>query len=363
MTPSILTVLDLVRDALPASLIDAQGYTHLAAIAEQLPEPLTTFWGLETRLGEQAARADILFETRKGSRGHSLLAGDTPSTLDLLCQQSPTWQLIRNFAKRCQDSNPLAAKVRNLWLEFDTAGASSSAESAALINQPNVFWGPDAKALSKDDLLRLILDSATVFNQSNDWHAGLAPLVAALPEGAELFQVGFMLARTSPALRVCVSKLPAQDIPAWLGRIGWQGDTQALTCILEPVATRAQMVALNLNLTADGPAEKIGVECYMDWLVEEVAQWAPLFDWLAAQHLCLPHKRCGLEEFPGMTLSPPQLKGAPVAYLNIYRKIHHLKLSITRGQVSEAKGYLAISRPCLYVDLQLAQDRDAWLLE
>ncbi len=363
MDTSILTVLELIRESLPGGLIDAEGYTHLAAIAEQLPEALTTFWGFEIRLGEPAARADILFETRKESRGQSLLAGAAPSVLDDLCWQWQTWQILREFARLCQDRNhPFSNGIRNLWLEFDAAGTASREETTALIRQPSVFLGPDAKTLSKDALRRLILDASTVFKQSNGWHTGLESLIAELPDDAELFQVGFMLARPSPALRVCVSKIPAQDIPAWLCRIGWKGDARALTHILKQTATLSKTLALNLNLVDSGPMEKIGVECYMDWLTDGAGQWAPLLDWLEQQRLCLSQKRRGLEDFPGVSPCPPP-EDASVAYLNIFRKIHHIKQSIVGGRVVEAKAYLAISRPCLYLDSLRAQCRDAWLVE
>ncbi len=364
MDTSILTVLELIRESLPGGLIDAEGYTHLAAIAEQLPEALTTFWGFETRLGEPAARADILFETRKESRGQSLLAGATPSALDDLCRQWQTWQILREFAKRCQDRNhPFSSGIRNLWLEFDAAGTTSTAETTTLIRQPSVFLGPDTHALSKDTLLHLILDASAIFKQSDGWHPGLDALIAVLPDGAEIFQVGFMLARKSPGLRVCVNKIPVEDIPTWLCQTGWEGDALALARILEPIATRSQIVSLNLNVTAKGPVEKVGVDCYMDWLIDDAGQWAPLLDWLEQQRLCLPQKRRGLEEFPGLSLCPPQPEDASVAYLNIFRKIHHIKLSITGGRVVEAKGYLAISRPCLYLDALPTQYRDAWMVE
>ncbi len=365
MDPSILAVLELVREALPVGLIDREGYVRLAAIAEQLPEELTTFWGFESRLGETAARADILFETRRESRGQSLLAGTSRSALDELCRRWETWQMLREFARLCQDKNHVfAAGIRNLWLEFDVAGTLSTEETTALIRQPSVFIGPDSKALSRDAMLRLILDASGVF-QSNGWHAGLEAFVRRLPEGAELFQAGFMLARKSPGLRICVSKIPAQEIPGWLCQTGWSGDPEALARLLRLVSARSQTLALNLNLTADGPSEKVGVECYMDWLVDDAQQWAPLLDWLEQQHLCLPQKRRGLEEFPGMTRSPrlPNGNDRSVLYLNLYRKIHHIKLSITGGRVAEAKGYFALSRPALLLDLSAADSRDAWLNE
>ena len=165
-------------------------------------------------------------------------------------------------------------------------------------------------------------------------------------------------------MRVCVEKLASEKIPDWLGQLGWKGDRGALTELLETITPLLKTTAVNLNLTEAGLDEKIGLECYMDWLVDDAEQWAPLLDYIEQAELCLPQKRKGLLEFPGITpaLGLSASQNEQVLFLRLFRKIHHIKLSFQAGRVVEAKAYLALSRPGLHLD-EPSTERDAWLVE
>jgi hypothetical protein len=363
---SILSILELARPALPASLIDSLGYENVAAIAGQLPGQLTTFWGFECRLGETDARADILFENSKQSRGSQLLAGQISSSLDALCQAAPAWHNLRKFAALWINSDHLFQQyVKNIWLEFDTASAASPSQAAAIIHQPNIFFGLGSKLLPKEQLYKLIKNALAVFEHDIGDDHYLRAFVAALPEEAELFQIGIMMARKSAALRVCVQKINPAEIPSWLGRLQWPGAKEAVASLLHLVMPIAQVMAVDLNMTQDGMTEKIGLECYMDWLVDEPDQWNPLLELISEKQLCLAAKRKGIMEFPGITRTPDNRspQGGGLIYLDLFRKIHHIKLTLSGSQPAEAKAYLALSRPALNLDRSVADQRDAWLLE
>ena len=148
MGKTILSILEFVRESLPYSLIDKEGYARLAAVAERLPAEMTTFWGFECRLGQSDAKADILFQTINKSQGQRLLAGHTPSPLDIICDRWPAWRRLRTFAGLWSDPNhPLHAYIHNIWLEFDTASTSSVTQVTDVIAKPSIFFGPKAKAL------------------------------------------------------------------------------------------------------------------------------------------------------------------------------------------------------------------------
>ncbi len=363
MDANILSVLELVRPTLPPSLIDAEGYAHLAAIATQLPEPLTTFWGFECRLGLPAARADILFETKKQSRGQALLAGKSSSALDALCETSPTWQRLRAFANVwANPAHLFASNIRNLWLEFDTAGVATPNQAAALVHSPSVFLGPDAPTLSRAALFDLLREAFAILGYADPSIARLPSFIAALPPDAKLFQVGMMLARSDAGLRVCVKDLAAADLAHWLAQAGWQGDPAWLAELTHTIIPMLETWTINLGFTPAGLAEKIGLECYLDWLEDDSQQWVPLLDSIVARGLCLPQKRQGVLDFPGVTLTPPSASTDAFQYLNLFRKIHHLKLNFSAGQIREAKAYFALTRPGVYLD-RPHPERDDWLIE
>lgn len=367
MNDSLFSILELARSSLPFSLFDAEGYARLAEIAKKLPEELTTFWGFECRLGEPAAIADFLFETRKQSRGLKLLTGEVSSSLEYYCEQWPAWQNLRLFAQQWADSDHVFYhSIRNIWLEFDTAALSSHANSDDAFQQPCIFLGPEAIPLEKDQFSDIILDALSILGESNGKSETLHSFVAMLPAGAHVFQVGLMLARINPGLRVCVNKLAPEEIPDWLSQLKWKGDVKALEALMKTITPIVPIIAVDLNLLADGPAEKIGLECYMDWVDDDPHQWVPLLNFIEEHNLCLPQKRQGLLTFTGITHNPPHKKVASdgMFYINLFRKIHHIKLSILGAAPVEAKAYLAMTRPA--VDLggtATNAARDAWIID
>ncbi len=367
MNDRIVSILELARESLPSGLIGAEGYARLAAVAERLPGVLTTFWGFECRLGEAQAKADILFETKKESPGQRLLAGQTASPLDAMCARWPAWQSLRTFARIWADPNhQFSAHIRNIWLEFDTAAVSGSAQIDDVLRQPCIFFGPERKTLANGEFFHLIRDALVAFGAANLGGDNLQTFVSTLSDGARLFQVGLMLARPNPGLRVCVYTPDTEKIPAWLSDLNWQGDTEALGELLRQLTPMLRdTMAVGLNLMPEGLAKKIGLECYMDWYEDDPAQWIPLLDFIEEMNLCLPQKRQGILAFPGITRVPGswQKTSDGVFYINLYRKIHHLKLSIAAGQASEAKIYLAMSRPGFNLETMHAEHSEgAWLV-
>jgi hypothetical protein len=343
----LLSILEQVRPALAPVLLDDEGYARLATVAALLPLELSSFWGFEFRLGERQPRADILFETLKGSLGHQLLAGNSPSSLDQLCQAFSGWRTLRTFAGYwLQPDHPCHRLARNLWLEFDLAEATSPQDLDHALREPNFFFGPEPQATSRE-LLALICEVMRLHGRTSPAPARIAWFLENLPAGAKLFQVGLMLTREEDCgLRLCVKEVPSETLHPWLHRLLPSAEAQAqaeLACTLLPLA---EATALGFNLTAEGVSPAIGLECYQDWLQDDPAQWRPLLDYLSARAVCLPEKGAGVQGYAGVTTSPleERMSGNQL-YLNTYRKIHHLKCTLAAGRIAQAKAYLAVSRP------------------
>jgi hypothetical protein len=365
MSDRLLTVLEPLREALLPTLVGPDGYARLVAVAASLPAELTSFWGLECRLSQAAPLADILLEIRASGRGQRLLSGVQPSALDGLCERWPVWRRLRTLAQRWSDpDDPVGACFRNLWLEFDTASAATPEQIDATIGHPCIFLGPraDTRAALPDllpEILGLLAAPALPASVLRDF-------IATLPADLCPFQVGMMLARPDPGVRICVNRLPVATIPEWLAGSGWPGSISALTEQLQPLARLVERLAVGLTLTATGVDPRVGIECYLpdDRLSEYADQWIPVLDLIADLGLCLPEKRRGLLAFPGVTATPVGARRSRdgLIYTNLFRRIHHIKLSILDDRIIEAKAYLALNRAGLHLD-RVATDHDTWSFE
>ena len=353
-TPSPLAdVLSGIEPSLPESLFGEECRAQMRLVAARLPMRLSSFWGFECRLGEPEPLSDILFEIKKESFGLELLAGNDAknfSALDELCGAYPAWEKFRALAKKWIDpAHPWNRDIRNLWLEMDLAGA----DAERVLRRPNIFFGPNVE-ISSERIVELIGELASLFERPASQTCALREFAAGLPDEAKIFQVGFMLDRADDAgIRLCVNKTPteAEKTLPWLARL-WPAmsaaETESLRKIFETIFPLCSTVNFGFNLTEDGVGDGWGVECYEDWLDENPGQWRPLLDELKRAGLCLPEKAQGVTDYAGITASPLRERIADgIVYLNTYKKIHHLKLTLSREILTQAKAYLAVSRPGL----------------
>lgn len=341
------TVLEQIRTDLPPELICDHGYSRIAKVASMIPSDYTNFWGMEFRLGHPETLADILFETRKNSPGHRLLSGMESSNLDELCARKPCWQKLRSFANSWADpESTFNSQINNIWLEFDTEDAGTPEKMQKVIDQPNFFFGPEEN-ISPDDFRHSIEKAMDLFERPSPPKKILKEFTDSLPSGASLFQVGMMLTRQDDhGLRMCISDISPENISGWLKDVQPQIDKAFLDSFFKAVMPVTGHVTLGLNLCENGIDPAIGIECYMDWLNDDPKQWAGLMDLVSECGLCLPGKKRGFFSYPGITQSPmPDRIEQDILYLNIFRKIHHIKITISKGSMTQAKAYLAVFRP------------------
>lgn len=353
--------LDQISPALSSLLINEEGYARLVRVASLLPLEFSSFWGLECRLGQQEALADILFAVKKGGMGITFLAGTSPSSLDQPCHAWPSWRNLRALAQTWLDESHLLHRhVRNIWLEFDLAEASSPQDLDNAIRQPNIFFGTELSSTSLETL-EVTREVMTLLGRSQPDPAILQWFMNTLPSGANLFQLGLMLTRVDDCgLRLCVDQVKPDDIRPWLAAILTKQDSELFSECIEELLPMIHHVAFIFNLTDEGVAATIGLECYRDGLQNDPEQWLPLFDFLTDRGLCLPEKVYGVCGYAGVTESPiaDRLAGSMV-YLNTIRKINHVKCTLTLGQITQAKIYLAVIRPRVPLDVpgMISEDR------
>ena len=349
--PSLVDVLSGIEPSLPESLFGEECRSQMKRVAASLPMRLSHFWGFECRLGDPEPLSDILFEIEKKASGPAFLAGETSSALDGLCEVHPVWEKLRSFARdwtRTNPAHPWNRDVRNLWLEMDLAAAG---DVETVLRKPSVFFGPEPETPS-ERIFELIGELSLLFERPSGHTRALREFFDCLPEEARVFQIGLMLSREDDVgIRLCVDKVEPEEMLPWFARL-WPGmnaaETESLREVFETLFPLCRSLNAGFNLTEDGVGNGWGVECYEDWLDENPSQWRPLLDELKRAGVCLPEKAQVVMDYAGITASPLRERITDgIVYLNTYRKIHHLKLTLSREILTQAKAYLAVSRPGL----------------
>lgn len=343
---SIGDVLRLVAPRIRPELVDAIGMARLYHVADQLPAEIAPFWGLELRLGERAARADILWEIAQGNGSISALAGDqVPSPV---LNRSAFWDDLSSFALDWRDGSRWKPILGNVWLEVDSASADGP-ELEGCLNKPCMFWGPNRQSKGTDrTLLAALSELGRRFFQLDIDNCHLMKFADALPDTATVFQMGVMGARDVVVTRLCLTGLTCSAAVAWLEQIGWPGDLATVETVWQTYADPLGEPALNIDLMPDGVGPKLGIELYAKENAFSTQPWDTALYQLESAGLARPEKISALRGLPFIekyalpTWSPD---GPQVIYPALSCNLHHLKLVIVGSVVTEAKAYVGVLRP------------------
>lgn len=326
-------------------------------VARRFPGGISTLYGFECRLDEHAANADFLISI--GPEPHQWLA----LSRSISRFEGDTWRRLDRFLGVQADAGqPPRPDITNMWLEFDLAGARSSAS----LPVPSLFFGSNT-------LTRTAAASATELTPAAEWLPSsisaltgvplsqatcrqLASCLFALPEGGRIFQVGVMLSRPDRGVRLCALFMSVDDIVPYLSRIGWPGSIDVLRGELERWRPLVNGIRVDLDV-ADAVQAGVGLECY--WT--EPSRTVAFFQQLVADGLCLPEKAGAALGWGGITHHRRYADAWPATLLAscpsdkssvFLRWLHHVKIQIVGDGTKRAKAYLAVA-PAFLSDAEI----------
>lgn len=311
-----------------------------------LPAGMTSLFGFECRLGQEEPVADFLVRIGAEPEEWPVLARHAAR------RDGETWRRIGALlAERAEPRSPLAARLKNLWLEYDLIGPAGTAAA------PSVFFGTERLTRQAETgwaielAARLHGEALSAASQQK-----MNELVAALPEAARLFQIGVMGARPRAPLRVCVIGQSLDEVSPFLSAVHWPGELPLVAETLERFAPVIDHVALDLDIRDDDRiAPKLGIEFYQKLDADPGPPLVALIDRLRADNLCLPHKATGLLAWGGITHERRHRELWPAALLarkalrgggesSVFcRWLHHVKIVLEPDAPLAAKAYLAVA--------------------
>ena len=344
------TLTDLVAAALapgvPPALMPGLAGDVVPETVGSLDGAITDFFGFEVHLRRPEPAVDILICVKAATGGRDRLARAVAAGA------APWWRDLGRFLADWGDpTTPWAARVENIWLEFDLVAPQLPQPA------PSLFFGAvrllDA---SEPDALESLLDASATLRGGPFAPATVAlarQILRTLPPGAAVFQVGQMLARPGAPLRLCIRDIPPDTLAPYLAELGYTNGRPELVDLLGRLAGLGGVVEVDLDL-----AQTLGPRVGLEWVpptapVARLGAEAGLFDLLVAEELCLPEKAAACRGWLGLAHCRRHPDRWPAALYAgdgewqrratscIARYLHHVKIvSGPEGQ-REAKAYLA----------------------
>lgn len=330
-------------------LIAPASRERIAEVAALIPAAASAFFGFEVRLGETAPEADFLACIHAEGDRHAAWAAALPPAGR---EDDPVWQRLATFVRIWADAGSAYHRpIANMWAEFDLAGQTTPEP------RPSVFFGTDVVGAAEADphahaWLRAAITDLRGAPLSDAGRALLAGCLAALPAEGGLFQIGMMLSRAEPVLRLCLRGVAPRAIPAYLAAIGWPGPQPALEALIAEVAPLTDRILINLDMS-DTMHGKLGLECYLDHDADLRTRLPTFLGYLRERGLCTDVKANALAAWYGLTHErwcrdawPADLRdhaGRPDSRHSggFMRTLHHVKLVFDPPRPLQAKAYLA----------------------
>lgn len=346
-TDTMAELLGNFRPQIPAVLV---GERELRAICDRLGNLPATFaafpFGFELPLNDGRPAADI---------GLSLAGGTLIA--DFFRQQANsgeadacTRQVMNLLQDTDRDDSQLRRIVsRKLMLEYDVASASNEERAA-----PGLFLRPSERPMiagrrdSAEDVGAVVeaLVSAVGWKPDADERRVAENVFLALRDETRLESIGAFPARQR-SIRLAAMKFSSfAQILDFLERIGWPGDVSSLADSLSQFEAVGGFKSLgaHLDIRRDGVGPSLGLSFCNNhrladdpryWL-DDPNDWDAFLEALTGTGMALPEKLTALAGWPA---EPTPIFGRAGPYM-LLRGIHHIKLVVSEGELTRAKGYV-----------------------
>jgi hypothetical protein len=280
--------------------------------------PCLGWLGVEVRLDAGAA-VDLAVSIDGRGPGRLVLAA---SAAQLRADLPTSWQATLAVVDEWAAArDPAVGAARELWFEVD-AGAE--------LRPPIVFFTlVDVDEAAVDPLLaasalRRLGAPDPAVERLRRARAGWSP-------GVRLHHVASLTPRGRAALRV-VASAPREALGRTLSELGWAGDEDALSTLIEALGDWTGRVSFDLDLDDEAP-RRLGIEWYLPVSSRGDPRWQRAF--AAAQTLAgaLPEKVEAAREWG---------EDFAIGERVLLHRYLHLKFVLVAGAPTAVKGYLGL---------------------
>lgn len=287
----------------PPGLLSEASAAHLARLPAEFP-PVAGVGAFEVRLGSEGAPVDYEVCLRASARVREALASALGGAGgEALGARSPGWaRAVRFLRAWARPGSALPAAVPIVWLEFD-AGAGEPEPFVVLTLDRERFHpgGVGDRAL----LARFLVQTLGLMGDlDREMQRTLHGCIAGLPPAAQFAHAALRPGPGGDALRLVV-RLPGENLPESLVRLGWPGSSSRLRGLLDRLFTTRAVHPVNLDLGA-GLGPRLGLEFHHPTPPRSDPRWRRFLDGLEAEGACCRVQRRRLEAW-GEVLPPAPL--------------------------------------------------------
>ncbi|HLI78880.1 MAG TPA: hypothetical protein VKV03_02790 [Candidatus Binataceae bacterium] len=207
---------------------------------------------------------------------------------------------------------------------------------------------PATKRDTIEAVLKLFLEPARVAMLMR----GIERCIAGAPDNATISHLGMMLARNTPAVRLNVRSLHADQFVTYLDAIGWKGSNDGLEDLLCDMFAFANRINLCIDV-GEEIGIPIGLECSTH--LHDQVHWDKLLKHLVEASVCTEAQREDLQkwwarETPQSSSAPwpsnlivEGLLEKPDRFALIERYLSHIKVTWLAGAPLKFKSYLGFT--------------------
>ena len=352
------TYLDMVTGPLVPSVADermtedAVSTIGKIGLGDAVPPPA----GIEIPMERPKPGFDISlgFATAFGNKSAINAAAD--------CAWSDAARAFEDVAAIETADSDLWAQLDNFWFEFDlrdpqTAGASLYFSPVLPSGEEREAQGPSSSASPK--LTATQIDNVCagfeilIAGLDPDDRATLTSMMRAYESTRPAILCGAMLGRRPVTLRLVLGFADISASAEYLRRIGLTGHEEALRSVEESYGDLTEWVLLGTTPLAPD-THKIGLELYAPngWMRHD-GNDRRLINRMVENGHCHPMIARAILDYPGVQVVATGRERWPVLpsrdgfarsstrYPLCVRRFHHVKLTLDRGEIAQAKSYLA----------------------
>ena len=324
---------DDVLSPLSLSLVSETYKAKLSRCMELFSKrPLLSCFGFETPLSS-ARWADLQFRVPLLEENFKHLVG--------LKHLKGKWCDFSSFIDKLSASDFLSSQENGaVWVELDTGSQTA--------------WPPDPNfflEISKQREMITQIEQAFQLLKNKPLSSKVVKLLQeSLRDGFEIFGVGFMLGRTSDALRISLRNsalMPIFAYNTYLANLGYHHLNSSDLALLERTAPFLRTIALEMDVDEDGVHPKMGWSLFTKDSKED---WGNLLVHLINEKLADSQKVDAVLSWCGSELLHPEILVSSLFHREeqnieyIYRTINHVKLSTVPGLAPTTKIYLRVQK-------------------